>query len=336
MVGIENVENKYHCAINSLLQVLSAFPVVRELLSGVEAHPESVVGATKNLLQQLVEVQTQQQQGRQAGELREATAALSSETLRSAFARINPLKWAGGSEGDMMCAVDVLQYLLQEADELMHKPTSYSSNSSRKISSCSSAGTCASCKFESPHMQHTFGLNIMGRCPRCAQTYSHHNSCLHVPNVDTLKTQHARHHGETGYDLFSAGMQLSPCCNLPMTAIWTKAAPEVLVISLPAEWRLQERSENNITLVPERLVLPGMESGALGPPYELRGVVCYYTGHFSAAVQHEVAAEGGRLWFTADDAKVEKMGTWADVVQKCSSGKNQPRMLFYQRVKAHC
>jgi hypothetical protein len=171
----------------------------------------------------------------------------------------------------------------------------------------------------------------MGDCSRCLKPCSTQHSCMELPD-STVRDIKALRRGDIGTSFLSQ-LQLSSCCDKKCCDTVTQAAPEVLVMSVPAEATLKSGGDNGIDLVPQSLVLPRCQNGAPGPAYELRGVILYYDCHFTAAVQHEVAAGGGRSWITADDTTVVEMGTWGAVVKKCLAGRNQPRVLLYQRVR---
>ena len=66
------------------------------------------------------------------------------------------------------------------------------------------------------------------------------------------------------------------------------------------------------------------EPGAL--VYGLRSMVCYYGSHYFAFV---LSPQLGQ-WLIFDDASVQSVGTWADVVAKCRLGRIQPSVLFYE------
>lgn len=62
--------------------------------------------------------------------------------------------------------------------------------------------------------------------------------------------------------------------------------------------------------------------------YALRSMVCYYGAHYQALVL--VPDAGG--WLMFDDARVTRVGSWADVRRKCEAGHIQPSVLFYEAV----
>ncbi len=60
--------------------------------------------------------------------------------------------------------------------------------------------------------------------------------------------------------------------------------------------------------------------------YRLRSIVCYYGAHYFAFVLlPELQA-----WVMIDDARVTRVGTWADVKRKCELGRIQPSVLFFE------
>jgi len=60
--------------------------------------------------------------------------------------------------------------------------------------------------------------------------------------------------------------------------------------------------------------------------YRLRSMVCYYGQHYQALIL--VPEAGG--WLMFDDTRVTRVGSWADVKQKCEAGRIQPSVLFYE------
>ena len=70
------------------------------------------------------------------------------------------------------------------------------------------------------------------------------------------------------------------------------------------------------------------DSPAGNPRYALRSMVCYYGQHYQALVL--VPEAGG--WLMFDDARVSRVGGWAEVRRKCEAGRIQPSVLFYEAV----
>lgn len=63
--------------------------------------------------------------------------------------------------------------------------------------------------------------------------------------------------------------------------------------------------------------------------YRLRGVICYYGHHYVAFFQNPQTRE----WLSFDDKTVKKVGKhWKDVIHKCSLGRLQPMLLWYEQV----
>ena len=60
--------------------------------------------------------------------------------------------------------------------------------------------------------------------------------------------------------------------------------------------------------------------------YRLRSMVCYYGEHYHAFVYRD-----GR-WVAFDDATTSLVGSWDNVVKKCTMGKIQPSLLFYEEL----
>ena len=59
--------------------------------------------------------------------------------------------------------------------------------------------------------------------------------------------------------------------------------------------------------------------------YNLRSMVCYYGQHYLAYVLMP-----GNTWFMFDDASMQRVGAWADVISKSSAGRTQASVLFYE------
>ena len=60
--------------------------------------------------------------------------------------------------------------------------------------------------------------------------------------------------------------------------------------------------------------------------YHLRSMVCYFGQHYLACVW----ADDLSAWLIFDDARVTRVGAWADVRRKCEAGHIQPSVLFYE------
>jgi hypothetical protein len=60
--------------------------------------------------------------------------------------------------------------------------------------------------------------------------------------------------------------------------------------------------------------------------YHLRSMVCYFGQHYLACVW----ADDLSAWLMFDDARVTRVGAWADVRRKCEAGHIQPSVLFYE------
>ncbi len=58
--------------------------------------------------------------------------------------------------------------------------------------------------------------------------------------------------------------------------------------------------------------------------YRLHSMVCYYGEHYHAFVHTE-----GR-WVVLDDATLNLVGAWNDVIKKCIMGRIQPSLLFFE------
>lgn len=62
--------------------------------------------------------------------------------------------------------------------------------------------------------------------------------------------------------------------------------------------------------------------------YRLHSMFCYYGQHYHAFIHKEEVQK----WVMFDDAQVSSVGTWQDVIQKCTAGRIQPLVLFYKIV----
>ena len=59
--------------------------------------------------------------------------------------------------------------------------------------------------------------------------------------------------------------------------------------------------------------------------YRLRSMVCYYGQHYLAFV-----LMAGNTWFMFDDASMQRVGYWADVINKSALGRTQASVLFFE------
>lgn len=63
--------------------------------------------------------------------------------------------------------------------------------------------------------------------------------------------------------------------------------------------------------------------------YRLHSMFCYYGQHYHAFIH-----KGEQEWVMFDDAQVSNVGSWKDVITKCTRGRIQPLVLFYKRLKS--
>ncbi|KAK9808880.1 hypothetical protein WJX72_005660 [[Myrmecia] bisecta] len=103
------------------------------------------------------------------------------------------------------------------------------------------------------------------------------------------------------------------------------------VFTLQLAWESQHESGADIlaTLqtIQEVVDLSTVYAGL--PPtaylYRLHSMVCYYGAHYHAFVQSSKSGQ----WLMFDDATINVVGSWKDVVSKCQLGKIQPSVLFF-------
>lgn len=60
--------------------------------------------------------------------------------------------------------------------------------------------------------------------------------------------------------------------------------------------------------------------------YQLRSMVCYYGQHYMAFV---LMADS--TWHMFNDTRITAIGLWHDVIKKCTLGRIQASVLFYQK-----
>ncbi|KAF6258340.1 hypothetical protein COO60DRAFT_1284604 [Scenedesmus sp. NREL 46B-D3] len=109
-------------------------------------------------------------------------------------------------------------------------------------------------------------------------------------------------------------------------------APRVLTLQLV--WNQDVKSDEigsalqhvqeNVDISP--LYAGGCEVAAT--TYQLSSAVAYYGQHYMAFVHNTKL----NTWLLFDDASVSVVGGWQDVIKKCTAGKIQPSVLFYQTV----
>ena len=61
--------------------------------------------------------------------------------------------------------------------------------------------------------------------------------------------------------------------------------------------------------------------------YHIRSMVCYYGQHYLAFVLMP-----DNIWCMFDDASMQQVGTWANVVNKCAVGRTQASVLFFEHM----
>ena len=63
-----------------------------------------------------------------------------------------------------------------------------------------------------------------------------------------------------------------------------------------------------------------------GNVYRLGSIVCYYGQHYMAFV-----LMADRIWHVFDDTRITAVGLWPDVIKKCTLGRIQASVMFYQK-----
>ena len=123
----------------------------------------------------------------------------------------------------------------------------------------------------------------------------------------------------------------SPSADVPFRCACALRGPPPAVVSVVAVWGAAEASAEDIAallaVVPMSLDLRQLYAGVVSSrPYRLRAVVCFYGQHY-VLIGYNARI---KLWVQYDDSSVKVVGTWADVVHKCRSGRIQPHVIFYE------
>jgi hypothetical protein len=125
----------------------------------------------------------------------------------------------------------------------------------------------------------------------------------------------------------------SPAADVPFRCACALRGSAPAVVSVVAVWGAAEASVEDIaallTVIPLSLDLRQLYTGVANPRlYRLRAVVCFFGQHY-VLIGYNARI---KLWVLYDDSSVKVVGTWADVVHKCRSGRIQPHVIFYEAV----
>ncbi|PRW39333.1 uridylate kinase [Chlorella sorokiniana] len=194
-----------------------------------------------------------------------------------------------------------------------------------------------------PGLEQTFGLEVHEavNCSRCRRPTQQNAYTQYFYNTQatTLRMLGALHTSLGELLAEDAAQHLKSCdtdvggCGQPNPVTHVlQAAPRVFTLQVAWESHNEAREDIAGTMAAIQEVVDVGEVYRGVPPglhrYALRSMVCYYGAHYQALVL--VPDAGG--WLMFDDARVTRVGSWADVRRKCEAGHIQPSVLFYEAV----
>jgi hypothetical protein len=192
-------------------------------------------------------------------------------------------------------------------------------------------------------IEQTFGLEVHEavNCSRCRRPTQQNAYTQYFYNTQatTLRMLGALHTSLGELLAEDAAQHLKSCdtdvggCGQPNPVTHAlQAAPRVFTLQVAWESHNEAREDIAGTMAAIQEVVDVGELYRGVPPglhrYALRSMVCYYGAHCQALVLEPDA--GG--WLMFDDARVTRVGSWADVRRKCEVGHIQPSVLFYEAV----
>ncbi|KAA6426044.1 MAG: hypothetical protein FRX49_03896 [Trebouxia sp. A1-2] len=193
-------------------------------------------------------------------------------------------------------------------------------------------------------LDHMFGLHVKEEvhCCKCSATTHEHEYVQYfyvamatgIANQEVLKPgqplgctlREMEAHSSKSCDDENGG------CGVRNRVLHSLVSQPPEVFTMQLAWQTDNESKQDIkaAMLGLREVLDladmylGIEHEAF--VYHIRSMVCYYGQHYIAYV-----LLSDSLWYMFDDARVLQVGQWTDVVTKCSLGRTQPSIFFFEQ-----
>ncbi|XP_061947507.1 uncharacterized protein LOC133670920 isoform X2 [Populus nigra] len=331
--GLKNDVGENSCFLNAIIQCLWNVQLVRNELRSITDSGHEHVG-DPCIVCGLAEV---------FGELSEASTRtrreiVSTTSLRLAISKYSPHR-NSFLEGQMNDADEVLQNILV----ILHQsfttcPTPDASSESEK----SKRVECQQWTSNKCLAHRLFGMDIYGYCDSCGLEWRHQtfSDFSHYIRSSQLREKKNKNQASS-FDELMKLMLMDDCstcnrdaggCGKPNRIQFILRTPPLVFICVLVQTAHESREDTRKTLTALGTELDiGVVYQGLGPgkKYCLVSLVCYHHQHyvcFSYSHEH-------KRWTMFNDANVEVVGCWDDLLSKCSHEQFQPQILFFEAVQ---
>ncbi|KAF9663778.1 hypothetical protein SADUNF_Sadunf17G0087400 [Salix dunnii] len=330
-VGLKNDIGENNCFLNVIIQCLWNIQLVRNELCRITDSGHEHIG-DPCVVCELARV---------FGELSEASTRTRRETvsttsLRFAISKCSP-HMDRFQEGQMNDADEVLQNIFVILHQsLTNFPTPDASSKLEK-SKLVDYQQCTSSKCLS---HRVFGMDIYGYCDSCGLQWRHQtfSDFSHYIRSSQLREKKNKNQASSFDELMKLILMddCSTCnrdvggCGKPNRIQFIlRTPPQVFVCVLCMQTTHESREDirDTLTALDTEVDIGDVYLG-LGPGngYCLASMVCYGALHYvSFCYSHE-----GKRWTMYDDAHVEVIGFWHNLLDKCVDNLLQPQILFFE------
>ncbi|XP_052304578.1 uncharacterized protein LOC7467868 isoform X3 [Populus trichocarpa] len=322
-----------NCILNVIIQCLWNIQLVRNELCSITDSGHEHIG-DPCIVCELADV---------FGELNEASTCtrreiVSTTSLRLAISKCSPHR-DSFQEGQMNDADEVLQNILV----ILHQ--SFTSCPAPDASSESEKSKRVECQQWTSNKclaHRLFGMDIYGYCDSCGLEWRHQtfSDFSHYIRSSQLREKKNKNQASS-FDELMKLMLMDDCstcnrdaggCGKPNRIQFILRTPPLVFICVLVQTAHESREDTRKTLTALGTELDiGVVYQGLGPgkKYCLVSLVCYHHQHyvcFSYSHEH-------KRWTMFNDANVEVVGCWDDLLSKCSHEQFQPQILFFEAVQ---
>ncbi|PRW56655.1 ankyrin repeat [Chlorella sorokiniana] len=317
--GLRNEAGEYNCFLNVIVQCLWRCAEFRRMVLAWDDSVTSsspVAAALRSLFRSLAAA-AERQHG--AGGAGGAPVALNPAVLREALASLPGQQFQLGEMSDAGETLLAMYESIREAHPAAGAALDALFGLRVREEVVCRDPACRKVTHDHEYTQHFFNTRATALRGAVAQAAEERRLGRLGP-----KTLGARLHKVEGTVHKSCDTDKGGCNKTWPVTVQLEAAPRVFSLQIAWESNRASPAEVGGTLaaLDETISLPELYPGfpTRGPPYALRSMVCYYGQHYQALVL--VPEAGG--WLMFDDARVTRVGSWADVRRKCEAGRIQP------------
>ncbi|KAJ6734777.1 UBIQUITIN SPECIFIC PROTEINASE [Salix purpurea] len=330
-VGLKNYIGENNCFLNVIIQCLWNIQLVRNELCSITDSGHEHIG-DPCVVCELAQV---------FGELSEASTRTRRETvsttsLRLAISKCSPHR-DSFQEGQMNDADEVLQNIFIILHQSLTSCPTPDASSEPEKSKRVDRQQCTSNKCLA---HRVFGMDIYGYCDSCGLQWRHQtfSDFSHYIRSSQLREKKNKNQASSFDELMKLLLMddRSTCnrdvggCGKPNRIQFILRTPPqvfVCVLSMQTAQESREDIRDTLTALDTEVDIGDVYLG-LGPGngYCLASMVCYGELHY---VSFCYSCEGKR-WTMYDDAHVEVIGFWHNLLDKCVDKLLQPQILFFE------